>query len=123
MPHSPIAGPVPIQTPAEIEVGARAINSMHFSMYTVANAVRAQRQQTEAKMKNAFRWAIFTYVAICIITTIAIYALMRMYSGKEVVVMLGLGAGVTLCVWTPYKLAASIFGILCENSEEAVHLE
>ncbi|KAK5746860.1 hypothetical protein LTR17_000490 [Elasticomyces elasticus] len=123
MPHSPIAGPVSIQTPAEIEAEARAINSMHFSMNTVANAVRAQRQQTEAKMKNAFRWAIFTYVAICIITIIAIYALMRMYSGKEVVVMLGLGAGLTLCVWTPYKLAASIFGILCENSEEAVHLE
>ncbi|KAK3619495.1 hypothetical protein LTR56_023996 [Elasticomyces elasticus] len=123
MPQSPIARPVPTPTPHEIDTQARAISSMHFSMNSVANAVRAQRQQTEARMKNAFRWAIFTYVAICIITTIAIYALMRMYSGKEVVVMLGLGAGLTLCVWTPYKLAASIFGILCENSEEAVHLE
>ncbi|KAK5714031.1 hypothetical protein LTR15_010938 [Elasticomyces elasticus] len=117
MPHSPIAGPVLTPTPATIQTEASAFNVMRGA----ANVLRAQRQR-EAKMKNAFRRAILLFVTSCIAMTSAIFALMRMYSGNQVVVMLGFGAGLTLCFWAPYKLAESVFGMLCEDSEEVVHM-
>ncbi|KAK5745733.1 hypothetical protein LTR17_001234 [Elasticomyces elasticus] len=118
MPHSPIAGSVPTPTPATIQAEASTIDVMRAD----ANVIRAQLQR-DTKMKNAFRRAILLFVTSCIVMTSAIFALKRMYSGIQVVVMLGLGAGLTLCFWAPYKLAASVFGMLCEDSEEVVHMD